>query len=301
MTKNRLILLLFIALFFSGCRKHSKISSVRLFSGVTYDCDFEGKIRRFSVYTPENGITKDSPLVIMLHGYGQSPEAFASYTGFAKSACPEGYTVVFASSVERSPSPEHTGRMPDISWNSGMGTSRKNDSDFLRSLASFMQEEYGCSRKNVFLCGFSNGAFMEHSLALEKDNWFSAMAVVSGLAPIKTWEKHKKNARCSLLQVYGTKDDVIPLRENKSEVILSFPYVEDVSDWWILNNRLHPEVQYALEESSLVSVYASHEKDCILETVRISGGHHEWPQERTTGYDINKVILDFFALCTATD
>ena len=124
-----------------------------------YSCTFDGVKHSFIIDLPEN--CKGSPLVLMLHGYGGSAERFRTDVHFEEKANPMGYTVVYAEGAA-----DPTDRTSSKCWNSQELPDSNKDADFLTALAEYLQEEYFLDRNRTFAVGFSNGAFMTHTLAM---------------------------------------------------------------------------------------------------------------------------------------
>lgn len=253
------------SLFFLMVSCNKKITSVeKLKQENTYSVTYEGISRKFSLYLPqtEETDTNPYPLIMMLHGYGNTSQSFRSRTEMEKFALPKGVAVCYVSSGN------------DPGWNFTGDKSKKNDAAFLKALALYIQKNYNCDPKNTFLCGFSNGAFMTGLMALKYPESFSGFICVSGLPTLKTWEEFihdpKRNRKnIPLMLVYGTEDDVIPFRSAGKNVQYNFPFIEDV-----------------------ISHFESSAKS-RLNYIQIEKGHHQWPEARTTGFQIDELILDF--------
>lgn len=209
-------------------------------------------------------------LILMLHGYGSNGESFQLQTHFDGQAAAHGYAVAY---VDGTGDPED--KTSAAGWNSGIKDSPKDDIGFLSSLASALQEKYGFSDK-VFAAGFSNGAFMIHRLALETEK-FTAVASVAGFCPLKVWENRPEQIKTGILQINGTKDDVVPMKANGSARFNKNPAIEDVMDYY--------------------KTAFSFEKTETFEPVRhilIKDGRHSWPEKAFCGFDVNEEILNYF-------
>lgn len=203
---------------------------------------------------------KPKGFILMLHGYGESISYFKNKTFIEKYALPEGIGVCYVSS----------GNEPG--WNYGIPSSRKNDEKFLLELSAYLKKKYGSPESKTFLCGFSNGAFMTGTMALKYPHRFEGYICVEGLPTLATWNKLKPGA--NLMVVYGTKDDLIPFRSAGKNVQYNFPFIEDVIS--------------KFEKSG-----------AFFEAVEILNGRHQWPEARTTDYEINEKILSFCKACSS--
>ena len=145
---------------------HSGLSldSIELTEDGTGLAVYDGVKHEIIVNLPER--TEGAPLVLMLHGYGESAAAFMQKTAFEQEAIPLGYAVIY---VTGAPSPED--KTSAAGWNSGIGISSNKDVEFLCALVNDLCNTYSLDRNRVFAVGFSNGAFMTHRLALKANEY----------------------------------------------------------------------------------------------------------------------------------
>ena len=147
-----------------------RLNSLELTEDGTGLAVYDGVNHDIIVNLPEDA--EGAPLVVMLHGYGESASAFMQKTAFEQEANPLGYAVIY---VTGAPSPED--KTSAAGWNSGIGISSNKDVEFLCAIVNDLCDTYSLDRNRAFAVGFSNGAFMTHRLALEADDIF--VAVVS--------------------------------------------------------------------------------------------------------------------------
>lgn len=242
-----------------------------------YFCAWDKTQRKFSLFLPE-----ESPkgIFIMLHGAGQTIQGFKSLTHMEQSAVPAGYAVCYVSSGK------------DGVWNAGNKTSKTDDFAFICALARFFQDSYSLQKEHTYLCGFSNGAFMTHYTALQKNSPFGSIIAVAGLAPLETWTKKRANADCNLFQVYGTKDELVLSKEGeKRNVQRAYPYIEDVTDFWINHNKLKLMKESNFGSNAFLSKYEKDTKKFWI--LKIKDYPHQWPAARTTGFELSDIIVEF--------
>ena len=249
-------------------------------------CEYENDQHRFNVYLPTDYDASTAyPLILMLHGYGNTAESFALQTGFEKYACPEGYVVVYLSST-----PDGAG---NVGWNSGLGDSDKDDVCYIKALAAYLQNEYNCDRERTFALGFSNGAFMTQRLAAEAPDVFTAVVSVAGMMTEKTWNSKPEKADIGVLEIYGTKDDVVPMKETGSDKYSKAPAIEEVMDYWAKANNLSESSKSELSDKATCEKYSNSDNSQQVWTIVIKDGRHSWPEEKFSGFSANRVILDF--------
>ena len=180
-------------------------------------------------------------------------------------------------------------------WNSLLTESNPvDDIGFLKSLAQFMQEKYGLTREETFAAGFSNGAFMMYRLALEGQDHFCAVASICGRMPEKLWPLRGEKASVGLLQISGTKDDVIPMRLNSTDKYTRSPAIEDVVAWFAESQGLSTEKETELAPGVVLFKYLEAGGTQKVWHVIVKDGHHGWFEKKYSGFDANDIILDFF-------
>ncbi len=249
-------------------------------------CEYRGYDRRFNIYLPDGSENiHKKPLVIMLHGYANTPESFATQTGFEKVACEAGYVVVYPAALsDASGSP---------GWNSGLDTSEKDDIGYICALAEYIQNAFDCDPQRTFVVGFSNGAFMTHRIAVETDGKFAAIVSVAGMMTDATWMVRKEHADIGVLEIYGTKDDVVPQKANGTDRTSIAPAIEEVMSYWADANGLETYKKTALGDRVTCLKYADEEHRSQVWSVVVDEGRHSWPSQEDIGISANEIIMSF--------
>lgn len=283
-----ILILSAICLTLLACRKSSKdkITEVTVKKDKLYSCMYGDVEHEFLVCDSTTQIASQKPLVIMLHGYASTAQAFKSMTKFDENANERGYVVCYVTCTSN---PDNK---LDNGWNSGIGDSDKDDLEFLVSLTGYLQEEYNCDKKKTYVAGFSNGAFMVHRLAQEASDTFSKCVSVAGMMPQKVWDARGEKSDVSFLQIYGTLDDVVPQSLNGSDKTSPHPAIEDVMDYRAKACGIDGFVEQKLSEKTTLTKYE--DNTYRVWTVVIEGGRHSWPDELFAGFDVNNLILEFF-------
>ena len=172
----------------SSCAKKREIIPL---SGVThiednrYSCTFDDIEHEFILCLPEE--TKGAPLVLMLHGAGESADVMRRTTEFDEAAVPEGYAVCYVNgAVDKASTHALKG------WNAGTAGGENRDTEFLVSLATYLENEYQLDTKRTFAVGFSYGGFMGYRLAVEAPDIFEAAVSVAGIMPLTMWEARRE-------------------------------------------------------------------------------------------------------------
>lgn len=250
-------------------------------------CYYEGVKHDFIVDLPS--VNEQAPLIVMLHGYGESAEAFRAKTSFEKDANAMGYAVVY---VTGAPSPEDA--TSSNGWNSGVGESGNDDVGFLSALVENLCDQYGFDSQHVYAVGFSNGAFMTHRLAVESGEVFAAVASVAGMMPEYVWDKRPASCSTSVLQITGEKDDVVPKNSDGSAKYAQAPAIENVMDYYVEKSGLTGTDTATIGKQSVLTKYTSSDSEKQVWNLFIPDGRHAWPDQQITGVDVNHLILEFF-------
>ncbi len=285
--KIKLPILILLVILQCGCGRREEPAEITDVKGTAekelFECSFGGKPRRFSIYLPESA-EGDLPLILMLHGYASSPEAFRRETRMEEVACARGFAVAYAG-------------MGGVEWKGRVGTSTEDDVTWLTALARYLQKTYKCNPERTYAVGFSNGAFMTQELAVHAQDTFSAVCSVAGSMPKLTWELRKEKADIGVMILYGTGDAVVPKRSDGSNETAYDPPIEDVMDYWSRANALDRKTVEKLSARASLTRYTAAGASKEVCGIEIEGGQHSWPKEAFCGFDPYRVILDFFDRC----
>lgn len=256
-------------------------------AGHTFSCSYEGVKHDFILEQPST--SDNAPLVLMLHGYGESAEAFRTKTAFHQDANEQGFAVVY---VTGAPSPEDV--TSSNGWNSGVGENSNDDVGFLCTLSKYLCETYHFDSSQVYAVGFSNGAFMTHRLAMEASDVFSSVVCVAGMMPESIWEKKTDDGEISVFQVTGEKDDVVPQNNNGSAKYAQAPAIEEVMEYYVERNGLMQTSMDGVGKNSTLVKYSGDGTSAQVWDLFIPDGRHAWPDQQITGIDLNHLILEYF-------
>ena len=189
---------------------------------------FEDTTREYLLYVPKKlSVKKSVPLLICLHGYGDSAYMFMYNTKFNNIAERENFIAVY---------PQGTLFRDSPFWNTlGYGRSNINDLGFLESLVKDISKEYNIDQSRIYAAGMSNGGFMAMELACSLSDIFAAVASVTGTMTNKLYESCNPLENVSVLQIHGTLDRQILYAGNK-EWSISVP---TLLEFWCKTNKLN--------------------------------------------------------------
>lgn len=269
-----------------------------------------GRSRKYEVYAPEGLKGAGAPLILGLHGTGQTPYQFRQTSLFNPRAAAGGYIVAYPEAIE-------------LNWNDGRAVpgipaydQNVDDVTFLLDVIDAIADEYGIDRSRVYAAGFSNGAMMAMRLGIEAANALAAIGSVAGALPENLAEAEASGA-VPLLMINSLDDPVLPWEGGDVRFLgvslgrlISVP---DTVDYWVAVNGASIEPQLSslpdlADYDNCTVELTFHEPgeasaDVLLYT--IAGGGHSWaggPQQFTNDarpvcYDINArdLMLGFFA------
>jgi polyhydroxybutyrate depolymerase len=166
-----------------------------------------GRTRTYLAYLPR-GLGKGAPLVLAMHGSGESGLRMRIETGygFDRLADKNGFAVVYPDAYEGY-------------WNGcnivgdySANTLNIDDVGFLTRLVDKLAGEIGVNPSRVFAMGVSRGGSMALRLALEAPSHFRAVASVSDSVPAPANFKCKLEGHgsSSVMIMNGTEDPIVP-------------------------------------------------------------------------------------------
>jgi polyhydroxybutyrate depolymerase len=190
-----------------------------------------GSIRRKYLISLPVSTTVPKYIIIGLHGFGDSPRKFAYYTALHNVASDD-TVVVYPSAVASTSKNMKTG------WNAGFccGSGWKTGADdvgFIQKLAEEVSSKYRIENKNIYLVGFSNGAFMAQRFAIENPGSIGGIVASSGTLGTKTNILLPK-LPMPILLLHGKNDKTIPIIGGTAAGSPGFdwlPYTDTVALW----------------------------------------------------------------------
>lgn len=279
-------LILLLSMCFACSGKGKSIEDVEQIRDNKYSCTYDGIKHEFMLELPETA--EGAPLIVMLHGYGDSGEGFRSTTHLERTANEKGMAVVY---VNGAPNPNDL--VSARGWNSGIGGEGNDDVGFLKAFVKYLQKEYSLDASKTYVVGFSNGAFMVHRLAMEANDTFSGFVSVAGKMPESVWNSKNAKNNIKFFQITGEKDDVVPKKSDGSDAYAKDPAIEDVIDYYVSSNGLELSETVEIGEGSVINKYSKDGSDNAVWDLFVKDGRHTWPTEKTNGVDANAVIIEF--------
>lgn len=161
--------------------------------------------RQMIVYAP-SGIEQNRPLVISMHGRGQTMNDQKNQTQFQSVAQANNFVLVF---------PQSDGENWQL-WGD-------NDINFILAIIDEMHARYGIDRNRVYLSGFSMGGMMTYYAATKIADKIAAFAPVSGF--LMGGPDTNSSRPIPIIHIHGVLDDYVP-----------YSRVQECMDAWIARN-----------------------------------------------------------------
>ncbi|MCR4795529.1 MAG: prolyl oligopeptidase family serine peptidase [Ruminococcus sp.] len=274
----------------SGCVKKDteklQLKNVMLKGGGSFSCTFDGVKHDFILDMPDN--TENAPLVIILHGYGDSAEGMRNGIHFEEAANPLGYAVVYVTGAA-----SKKDRTAANGWNSAAFPDDNKDTEFLTALAEYLQKKYSLDKNRIYAAGFSNGACMMHTLAEKADDTFSALVCDAGYMQKSIWDS-RKSSNVSFFQLTGEKDDFVPKDSDGTAETNPAPSIEKVMAYRISSINADISESCELKGGSVLNKYECSDTHKQVWELTVKGGSHSWYSEKYNGFDANELVLEFF-------
>jgi len=162
--------------------------------------------RQMIVYAP-TGIEQNTPLVISMHGRGQTMYDQKNQTQFQSVAQANNFVLVF---------PQSDGSDWQL-WGD-------NDINFILTIIDEMNTRYGIDRNRVYLSGFSMGGMMTYYAATKIADKIAAYAPVGGF--LMGGPDTNSSRPIPIIHIHGADDNFVPHSR-----------VQECMDAWIARNE----------------------------------------------------------------
>jgi poly(3-hydroxybutyrate) depolymerase len=265
---------------------------------------WQGAERTYLLRLPPKAGEGALPLVVALHGAGDSAGGFAEETRMGAAGDALGMMVAFAAGTERSPGRE--------TFNAQFccGDAQVDDVGFIGALIDDVGAHHALDRSRVYATGMSNGGMLVHQLAARHPEWFAAIAPVSatigGMTRAGgTYIIPLPKLPVPAMIIHGMRDGYV-LYDGGSSPNLSFPYrwkisaPDSASFWAAADGCEKPAVNSEPVPGKLsVTVYGGCKEGGEVRLVTIEDGEHAWPGDIFPAKDgtrsASAEILAFFA------
>lgn len=245
-----------------------------------------GTIRDAVVSYPTGSTKTPMPLIVLLHGMGQTPQLINTISDLPTKAATQ-HTMVVTPAASGKPSmwqPSATG----------------DDAQFISGILDRLEATSCIDTARVYVVGFSVGAFMGASYACANEDRVTAIATVAVQFPGACKQP------IAFLAFHGTADPIVPFAAGaKGAIGGGVGTVANVTKWAQLNKcETTPQSQRAAAKATrLTWPDCAPESETVL--YQIDGGGHAWPGSRAKegadvvapddSVDATELMLKFFA------
>src|SRR5665213_914646 len=264
-----------------------------------------GELRTYLLHIPAHYDTiRRAPLLIVLHGHGESAENFEKYTGMSDKADAEGFIAVY---------PQAQGDPSD--WHTAIdGPRKRDDIAFVRDIIDLLERKYRIDHRRIYAAGHSNGGIMTYRLASTLSDKLAAVGVTAG--SIGMIDERGDTLRfatpvhpVSVIHFHGLADTDVPYHGGaESDGPDNIVSVKNTISFWLTADHCPtaPTSRTVSDDRNvIVDNYTPCAKGTAVTLYTIIDGTHRWPGDDVPWYtfpgrddsDIvaTDVMWDFFA------
>lgn len=243
-----------------------------------------GTLRTYRLHIPAHYDTiRRAPLVIVLHGHGESAANFEKYTGMSEKADREGFIAVY---------PQAQGDPSD--WHTAIdGPRRRDDIAFVRDIINLLERTYRIDHRRVYAAGHSNGGIMTYRLASTLSDKLAAVGVTAG--SIGMVDEHGDTLRIgppahpvSVIHFHGLADPSVPYHGGpESDGPDNIVSVKNTISFWVSADRCNPTPasrSISADKNVIIETYTPCAKGTAVTLYTIIDGTHRWPGDEVPWY-----------------
>jgi polyhydroxybutyrate depolymerase len=236
--------------------------------------------RPYEIKIPKGYDGTPAPLVVNLHGFGDSGEIGITRTGLADLVDSRGFLLAYPDGV-----PVYLGFR---GWNASCCDERLETDDvtYLRALIADASSRYNVDPDRIFVTGYSMGAFMSHLFACRASDLVAAISVFAGTMLAGEEAKCAPAEPVAVMDVHGTADTVVRIDGGTIDFgsgELEYISAADVVATWVALDGCDatPEAS-AFDaaanlsgEETAIARYGGCRSGRAVEFWRVDGGGHE--------------------------
>lgn len=246
----------------------------------------DGRNREYLLHIPV-GLSRDAPLLVMLHGYTDDASALRAHTRMDAIADRYGFGVVYPRGTIDAAGKRFWQVGYDFHINESV-----NDEAFLVALVQYLQATYGFDVARTYVAGMSNGGDMSYQLACRQSQVFHGAAPVVGTMMQSLVASCVIDMPVSIMAINGDADDVTLYAGDMANLGGWGAYVSvaDVRAFWQKAHRCGSPTMTQIGDYIERYEYA----ECSGNQLRfytIRGGGHVWPRgDDAIGFDASDAI-----------
>lgn len=238
--------------------------------------NFDELNREYLIYIPESSNDSEKlPVVINLHGGSQYAQSYMDYTSDMR---PIADTAKFILIYPQATLDDYG----NPTWHLGAENSKSTSVDDVGYIEHIIEEvsiSQNIDLERVYVCGFSNGAYLTYELACLLNDKIAGIGVVGGHMFIDTYNYCSPVHPTPIINIHGTDD----FYDGISTYYLS---QENSNNYWANYNNTNeiPIISQIeninVDDGSTVELYSwkDGDKGTTVEHYKIIGGGHDWPK-----------------------
>ena len=270
---SMLFILLSILFLFTSCNSEENLIFQ---TGLTnQNINHEGINREFNLYIPPNYSSSiNYPILFNLHGGASMAQDYMEYESDMRSmADDENFILVYPQATSDS--------RGDPTWHLGGENSKStevNDVGFIGKIIDELSSIYSVDQKRIYVCGFSNGAYLAYEIACLMNDKIAGIGVVAGHMFIDTFNSCSPSHPTPIINIHGTED-------NYDGIGSYYISQENSNAYWVSFNSTDssPVISQIdninTSDESTVELYSwkNGTNGTTVEHYKIIGGGHSWP------------------------
>jgi polyhydroxybutyrate depolymerase len=280
------VLAFFIFTFISCKKNDEQIIQPKTFPEfVSGTLDYQSRERKYILHIPSTyDGTKETPLVIFLHGGGGNAQSAQGFTNFNQVSKTNGFLMLYPQAFFEAGANSYV-------WADGRGLAPDvlgiDDVGFIDKLVTNLKAEYKVNAKKVYLCGFSNGSFLTQKIAFEKNAQYAAIGTLGGTMNQSLFNTGNPSRAIPMMYVFGTADPLVPYNGGVVSGPNTLPVVgiDQAVNYWVTKNQCQTTLPVVnvpntnTTDNSTVTVYEYTNGTCNskVKFYKITGGGHTFP------------------------
>ncbi len=256
--------------------------------------------RPFSLQVAASYDGTPTPLLLALHGMGDTGSNFVQFSGFSTLAQTRGYLLAYPNGQTMPVSGSPKG------WNASFtglfnGAGMTDEVDYLRAVIADVSASYSVDADRVFVVGYSNGGFMANVLACIASDRVAAVASISGTLFDGDVSACQPVKPVAVMHTHGTNDGTVGYNGGAWQfglVSVSYVSATDLAALWVDkgNCPATPQSSTADTEPSIVGdetdveAWGPCDQATDVELLTVNGGSHQL----SFGTAFRDSIGDFF-------
>jgi len=230
--------------------------------------DVGGLSRTYRLFVPLSlDRQTPSPLVLMLHGVGNSADSMVEATQFDRTADTAEFIVAYPDGV-------------NATWNAGycclLGASTgPDDVAFLTRLIDDVQANHNVDPARVFAVGVSAGGMMAYRLGCELSGRIAGVGAVAGAMTLEDCHPARP---VSVIEIHGTADQLVPYEGGATAggATRPSPPTRTVAERWAELNRCPAPPATESDGPVTTATWSGCAEGTAVKLVTIDGGGHTW-------------------------